>query len=261
MQEYTKGLSDIEYEQQSVDTYNSNEGKNSDNSPLFDIYDCKICKNKNFVAFLGSQNTFTLKPCSCMKIRMSLRAIQKSGLCDELRTKTFENYQVSTAWQNTCKSIAIKYVNQNSNAWLFAGGQSGAGKTHLCTAVCNELLEMGKSVKYILWREITQKLSSNKFSEEYQNILKNISEAEVLYIDDFLKSQKPKDEINWAIDIIYARCKTRKSTIISSEFLIDDLKQLDEATAGRIAERSNGFKIQITKNPERNYRTKGDELI
>lgn len=262
MPECTKVLSDIDYEQQTVDTYNRTDGTNQDKSKLFDIYDCKVCRNKFKTAFLNSEHEFTLKICECMNIRKSLFNIDKSGLTEELKSKTFETYEVTSDWQNTCKSIALKYVSQySSGAWLFAGGQSGSGKTHLCTAVCNELLKKGVAVRYILWREIIQKLSSNRFSDDYQNILNDISKADVIYIDDFLKSFEPKKELNWAFEIINARYTQKKPTIISSEMQINDIDTLDSAVAGRISERSKGFKIQINKNSDRNYRLKGDEFI
>lgn len=254
MQECTKVLSDDEYLQQMVDTYNNNEGKNLDNSSLFDIYNCPVCRNKLTIAFIDSMNSFSLRQCSCRKLRKSLVNIEKSGLSGEIRTKTFESYIVSQPWQNLCKEIAIKYLNDYSGKWLFAGGQSGSGKTHLCTAICGKMLNKGVSVKYVLWRELVQKLSSNRFSDDYRKIFDNLLDADVLYIDDFLKSHDPRKELDWAFEIINACYTSRKSLIISSELLIDDINLLDSAIAGRISEMSNGFKIQIIKNPDRNYR-------
>lgn len=259
----TKELSDREYEQQRVDTYNSLQGKNSDNSPLFDVYDCPVCKNKFSIAFVNDSDEFALKSCECVKIRKSLRNIEKSGLTEDLQNKTFDNYIVESDWQNRCKSIALNYLENGGNAWLFAGGQSGSGKTHLCTAVCNELLKRGKSVRYLLWRELVRKLAANRFSKEdekinYQKILDDINAYDVLYIDDFLKSAEPRKELDFAFEIINARYVSGKSAIISSELLINNIKNLDEALGSRIAQRSGGFKIQLNRQSDRNYRLKGD---
>ncbi len=252
-----KDLSDREYEQYKADVYNSNQGTNSDNSSLFDLYDCNECKNKFVVAFVNSYDEFALKPCKCVKIRKTLKNISESGLTEELKSKTFESYNAAESWQKTCKNTALKYIDDNSRAWLFAGGQSGAGKTHLCTAICNVMLKRGLTVKYILWRRIVQKLDANRFNDEnYQKILDDISKADILYIDDFLKSTDPKKEINHAFEIINTRDTADKRTIISSELLIDDIKKLDEALAGRIAHHAKNFKIQISKSIDRNYRLK-----
>lgn len=80
----------------------------------------------------------------------------------------------------------------------------------------------------------------------------------ILYIDDFLKSNsnnsKFSDELNFAFEIINSRYNANKKTIISSELLISDINKYDSALAGRIAEKSAGFTIQIQKDDNKNYR-------
>lgn len=259
MPQSMKVLSDREYEQQKVDFYNSNSGTNSDNSSLFHIYNCPECKNKFLIAFL-KDDEFALRQCKCVKIRKTLKNISESGLTEELRSKTFESYNAVEDWQKICKSTALKYIDDNSGAWFFAGGQSGSGKTHLCTAICNVMLKKGLTVKYILWRRIVQKLEANRFDDEnYQKILDDITKSDILYIDDFLKSSDPKKEINHAFEIINTRDTINKKTIISSELFIDDIEKLDEALAGRIAYHSKNFKIQINKISDRNYRLRRND--
>ena len=77
-------------------------------------------------------------------------------------------------------------------------------------------------------------------------------------IDDFLKSNsnnsKFSDELNFAFEIINSRYNANKKTIISSELPISDINKYDSALAGRIAEKSAGFTIQIQKDDNKNYR-------
>ena len=44
---------------------------------------------------------------------------------------------------------------------VFIGGQVGAGKTHLCTAMVGEFLKRGISAKYMLWRDDALKLKAS----------------------------------------------------------------------------------------------------
>lgn len=52
-------------------------------------------------------------------------------------------------------------------------------------------------------------------------------------------------------------------TIISSERTIGELSQIDEAIAGRIAERAKaaGYCLSIKRDPARNWRLKGIEEV
>lgn len=244
-----------EYEQQRVDTYNSLQGENKEKSILFDLYDCEICKNRMKIAFLDEYEEFSFKKCECVKKRITLLNFKKSGLTEELKTKTFETFKAVEEWQKNFKNKALDYTQSAENEWFFAGGQSGAGKTHLCTAICNYYLNEGKTVKYILWREIAQKLKACEYNDiARENIFTEIKNADVLYIDDFLKSSKPENEINYAFEIINSRYISRKRTIISSEMTIKDINNIDSATGGRIFAQSRKFMIQISKDFNKNYR-------
>ena len=48
-------------------------------------------------------------------------------------------------------------------------GQSGSGKTHICTAICTRFISCGRSVRYKVWRNLFHELQSNQFDEtEYK---------------------------------------------------------------------------------------------
>ena len=241
-------LSDEDYCKLEVESYNSMDGEKSD------LYDCPICRNKKFVAFISPvYHDFTLKECDCVKTRKILANIRKSGFDKELQSKTFNSYITNEPWQKNIKNLALEFL-QSNGSWFYAGGQSGSGKTHICTAICNHMLGQGKAVKYILWRKLVQKLSANKFSDEYDNIISDITDYDAIYIDDFLKSSKIENELNIAFEIINSAYIKHKILIVSSELTLDRINSFDEATAGRIIERSSKFIIQIQKNPDRNFR-------
>ena len=82
----------------------------------------------------------------------------------------------------------------------------------------------------------------------------DITDYDAIYIDDFLKSSKIENELNIAFEIINSAYIKHKILIVSSELTLDRINSFDEATAGRIIERSSKFIIQIQKNPDRNFR-------
>jgi DNA replication protein DnaC len=64
-----------------------------------------------------------------------------------------------------------------------------------------------------------------------------------------------------AFELINYRYVNRLPTIISSEWHIADLSDFDEATGSRIAERSDGFCLDISRDKQRNHRLKGTLAI
>lgn len=237
-----------DYEQEKADYYNSLPGQ-------LQNYNCSKCRNKGVYAFVKDGFMVT-KGCDCIELRKHYWNIQKSGLKDVIDQHTFDNFEATEPWQELMLSKTQKFA-ENPLGWIFLGGQSGCGKTHLCTAVCGKLLRNGKQVSYIKWVAIVKRLKALKFKEDlYENVLQELRSAEVLYIDDFLKEEKPSMDI--AYEIIDARYIERdKITIITSEMHINDMMKLDEAVAGRIRQRSEGNILQIINQEGRNYRLKG----
>lgn len=206
--------------------------------------------------------------CSCMTTRKNLLRIEKSGLSDMLESHTFESFEAKSQWQKSLKDSAKKFSRECAGDWFFVGGQVGAGKTHLCTAIVGELLKSGKSARYMLWRdEVVRIKACVNDEEEYGKIMRPLKETDVLYIDDFLKTQRDKDgkikpptpgDINVAFELINYRYGNRRLvTIISCELFAADITDIDEAIGSRIAQRSKMYCNLIGRDRERNYRLNG----
>lgn len=258
-------MSPLEWEQFKVDDWNKTEGNRNEE----DGYDCKICKNKGTIAKLIDYGNGTYShcfaDCSCVETRNSIMRMKRSGLKDIIKDYTFDKFIDTEPWQKAIKASAMEYA-KNPEGWFFLGGQSGAGKTHLCTAICREFLLAGKRVRYMLWRDDIVKIKGAVTdSEEYSNMINQYKTVDVLYIDDLFKTGKDKEnnvqkptgaDINVAFEIInYRYNNPNLLTIISSELSEDELLDIDEAIGGRIYERAKSF--TIAKSRDRNYRIKG----
>lgn len=223
-----------------------------------DGYSCTACKNRGYFAVINYNGDFALRPCTCNNVRGQIRNAKSSGFGDMLEKYTFEGYEAKEDWQNRVKQGALLYTQQKELPWLYIGGMSGAGKSHICTAAATRILEQGKVVKYVLWRDIFHKGESYRYEEEkYSEYMRELAEVEVLVIDDFLKgmdSNKQGSALEIAFDLINRRYNNSKATIISSELQIGDVEKLDKALAGRIKERSGKFMLNIKNEDDRNYR-------
>lgn len=253
-----------EEERFKADSYNRTPGTAHDKS----IYDCKICLNKGDIAIVRQNDlgwwTIFHRPCKCLKIRSTIRRMQRSGLKDIIRDYTFDKYKADEPWQQAIKQAAMDYA-KDPRGWFFIGGQSGAGKTHICTAICREFLLEGREVKYMLWRDdVTAIKQAVNDYELYKQLIGQYKDVDVLYIDDLFKigktdghSQKPTTgDINAAFEILNGRYNDpRKITIISSECTVNDILDIDEAVAGRIFERAKPLNLKPDRS--KNYRLKG----
>lgn len=224
-----------------------------------DRYDCQKCKNKGFIATLDENNTMTLKYCRCQSIREIIRNVKKSGLGDTIAKYKFNNFQTSENWQKEIKQKAIDFCSDDESKWFYIGGQSGCGKSHICTAITLNYIERGYNAVYMLWCEDAKRIKSFITDSGYAEALQKYKDAKVLYIDDFLKTRGKETpttaDINLAFEIINHRTfDNSKITIISSEKTLDDLLEYDEATMSRIFEKAGKYKISIGSDRKKNYR-------
>lgn len=256
-----KSYSDMTAEEKAkreADILNAQQGKLSD-------YDCKLCKNKGAVYraikrdFCGTE-TFEVvsRPCECLKVRAEIRRIKKSGLARLIERYNFDTYLVKNDWQGYIKKCAVDYAKKPID-WFYIGGQSGCGKTHICTAIVGYLLKQGKSARYMLWGDdITAIKQAVTVSEQYDKLMNNIKNAEVLYIDDFFKTRSGESvsnaDVNTTFKIINHRYNEQLPTIISSELSINEISAIDEALGSRIAEMTRTHKIYISKDKNKNQR-------
>jgi len=157
----------------------------------------------------------------------------------------------------------VQSYAEHPSGWLLIGGQSGCGKTHLCTAVCRQLLLEGKQVHYMSWRETVAQLKGLSLdSTGRSKEMEKLKKSQVLYIDDLYKTGKNNEgsdyptgtDINLAFEIINHRYINRLTTIISTERTPQELVSIDEATGSRIIELCGSHVYSIGKNQSRNYR-------
>lgn len=231
-----------------------------------DGYDCKICRNKGIVMELIEEDG-SLHPvsrnCRCVATRNAIMRMRRSGLKNIITEYTFDKFEADEAWQTTIKNAAMAYAKA-PDGWFFIGGQSGSGKTHICTAICREFLLAGKQVIYMLWRDDVVKIKGAVNDHEvYGELIEKYKKAEVLYIDDLFKTGKGLDgtsqrptgaDVNVAFEILNYRYNSKMPTVISSECTIADLLEIDEAVCGRIAETAKVFSLKPDRS--RNYRLK-----
>lgn len=231
-------------------------------------YDCVECKNRGFfmeIVPLGRNLYTKMVPCECQKIRRNKTNMERSGLSDFLKEKTFDNFKTKNQWQLDLKSMAMEYAEDPQNKWFYVGGATGIGKTHICSAIYTSLINKGYSPRYFRWREEINRIKAvvNDW-DAYSEIVKKLKYCDLLYIDDLFWTGRNPDgtkampttaDMNFVFEILdYRYLHKEKITIISSELNRQDLYNVDPAIAGRIQERCGKYLLSFRDDPERNYR-------
>lgn len=221
--------------------------------------ECSRCKNKGSI-LVEIDGYTVLRMCECQKQRRALQALTKSGLKELVKEYTFDTYLTKEQWQYHIKQKALEYVTNPHQSWFFIGGQVGSGKTHICTAVVNRLMEKGFEAHYMLWRDEIVKLKSSVMeTEEYQKSMTFLKEVKVLYIDDLFKTERGKSPTQSDIQITFEIINTRYNnkntiTLFSCEKLIQDLLEIDEAIGSRIYQMAKHYTIEIREDKRKNIR-------
>lgn len=227
--------------------------------------DCPVCRNKGYIMIPREDGTLTSRECKCMPMRRCVWKMERSGLKDVIKNYTFDRFDASEGWQKKILESAAEYA-KNPVGWFLICGQSGSGKTHICTAICREMLLRMHQVVYAPWRqEIGEIKAMSLDADGRAKKLDSLKNAEILYIDDLFKTGAGQDgearptgaDISIAFEIINARYVSRRATIISTELLPAELVKLDEAVGGRIVEMAGIYAVSVSRNSARNYRLRG----
>ena len=254
-----KPMSAEEFRRFTVDCYNESEG----DLDKEDGIKCFICKNKGYIQVL-EDGYEPMRKCRCMARRESLKKAKSSGLGEYL-TKTIDDYIANEEWQGKCKRMVEAYLERHSHddTWFIACGQSGCGKTLLCAIIANTLLvKKDRSVMYVIWTDFISKIKRDMMGEktnEVSEAMEKVKTADVLFLDEVIKKYNETD-LKYLIEIINYRYTNDKKTIITSERLMNEFLDIDEATFSRAVEKCEGFMINIPKDRKKNYRLKAFNL-
>lgn len=216
---------------------------------------CPDCNNKGTVAFVSPDSgNFTVRPCKCYGLRCTIKRLQKCGVWHQAQRYRLDNFQTDTPTRRAMKSITERFLQEYKGHWLMLCGQSGAGKTHLCTAAFVALTyQAGLCGEYFLWNRDGRRLKANVL-EDPEQLWKRYRESELLYIDDLFQGSRSEADRRMAFELLDYRYNNDLPTILSSELSFQQLLELDQAIAGRIREKCGPFLVDIAPEIHKNYR-------
>lgn len=241
-------------EDSKVRTYNAMEGEDDGTNIR-----CFECRNKGVIAYYDDETgRIAFRDCTCRGNRITVRRLKRAGIYDSIKAKRFSTFKTDTPTQQAMKRAASDFVQDDSARCLAFFGQSGCGKTHLCTAAFSSLVRIrGLDGEYFLWNTDARKLKAASF-DDADGLYDRYKKCKLLYIDDLFKcskGQSPSDaDIRLAFELIDWRYSHNMYTIISSEMAFDRLVETDEAIAGRIKQMAGKYLVCIEPDVSKNFR-------
>lgn len=222
---------------------------------------CKLCRNRGYVVQKDGKYKRYVE-CGCMEQRKQKQMIENSGFAELITSKTFENFKIDEAWRKEKLHIVKTWTNQSVYPFLFLGGKSGAGKTHLAIAAFYSLVQRGVRGIFISWRaeirDLKMRMTEVGF---YDEKLRGLKTVPLLLIDDFLWTNggnPTEEDFKLAKEIIEQRQANGLRTIFTTNWTIKDVNRMSEVIGGRIYE-SCGSKTNfvLTFGAEtKNYRAR-----
>ncbi len=218
-------------------------------------YNCNLCRNKGVIYTADKDGYVLAQRCKCMTVRDAHARLARSGLQKAIERCRFDNFTTDKPFQKAMLRQATRYA-YGDGIGFFIGGQSGCGKTHICTAIVGVMItERHKAARYMQWREDATHIKQYANLPEYGSIVSPLKHCDVLYIDDLFKGSNPTPaDINLSFELINYRYNAGLPTIISSEYTLDRLLKIDQATASRIKEMSGNYWMNINPDESKNYR-------
>lgn len=173
------------------------------------------------------------------KSRLIERRFQQSGLAEKKTLAEFDWGFNPKVPKKACFELAtLKFIQTNEDVLLL--GAPGTGKSHMAKAVAHAATIAGYRVLYreahVLFPEIFEATQLGMRKKK----LTLFSEADLVVIDDlFLRKKIPEDAADDLQEIIMSRYAGRKSTLVTSNRIVEDWGKClgDNAVASAILDR------------------------
>ena len=205
---------------------------------LDEIFTCPICKDTGFVHG---------KPCECLKSEIINLIYSRSELNEILAVENFDNFNFdfysddiidevsgisSLENMETIVDRCHYFINNFDKTFdnLLFYGRAGTGKTFLINCIAKELIEKSYSVIYLSAVQLFDLLADYSFKRSNTTIYRQISfdellRCDLLIIDDLGTEMSNSFTESSLFDCLNERLIHQKSTIISTNFSLQELQQ------------------------------------
>ncbi len=210
-------------------------------------YTCRVCSDTGYV---------DTKMCSCLREALIRENFRTSGMGDLLDRQSFENFDIERYKRDgedvyrrmkanfaAAKAFAENFKDKRGN--LFLVGTTGAGKTHITTAIARAVLDRGFDVVYDTAQNIMSAFEFDRFRAGYQpseSRADKYMECTLLILDDLGTEFTNAFTVSCLYNLLNERQNKGLSTVISTNVPPTELREKYE---DRIYSRLIGADYQI----------------
>ena len=222
---------------------------------------CPICKGIGKLPSRTEDGLVRITDCACVAEQVARQRLVMSGIPEHLaRQCTFESFGADDPALKKMKDTAMAYA-EDPKGWLYLGGATGCGKTHLAVAAAVALLGRGYPVTYMSFStEIGALKRVGGPVEAQDRRLRELQSCPVLLLDDLLHAaDRPSAaEVNVAFQILSQRYDRCLSTILTTRWAYSQLSAFSDALGTRIYQSSRDSGCYIREDSRFNYRLRRD---
>ncbi len=210
-------------------------------------YTCKKCSDTGYV---------DTKMCECLREALIRENFRTSGMGDLLDRQSFANFDLERYKKDgedvyrrmksnfaAAKAYAENFREKRGN--LFLVGTTGAGKTHLTTAIARTVLDLGFDVIYETSQNVMSAFEQDRFHSGYtqtESRAEKYMECTLLILDDLGTEFTNAFTVSCLYNLLNERQNKGLSTVISTNV---PPMQLREKYEDRIYSRLIGADYQI----------------
>lgn len=189
----------------------------------------------------------------------TIRAVvNRAAIPPAFENCTFDNYEIYAGESqqkivNNLKAFAKRFNDAKSaNVSGILIGPTGTGKTHLASAVINELIKNGFTAVFVTMSDITNRLRAtfNDKNKSKEEVIQQFVDIDLLVIDEAGISPSNFDR-NEIFDIINRRYSLKRPVLVTTNLLAD----LKNTVGDRVYSRLQQGKFVQVLNWE-DYRTR-----
>jgi DNA replication protein DnaC len=203
-------------------------------------YECPLCQDTGAVG---------IQMCACMKKALIEMEYQTSGLGELMKTQSFdtfdlkyylidqEAYACASRVLEAAKEYAQNFEVKTSDHLLFMGN-TGLGKTHLCTAIAKEVIDNGYHVIYETAQDFFETMSEAQFGNGEKPDTRKYFDCDLLILDDLGTELTNQFTISCLYNLINTRLNRHMPMILNTNLEQDEIAQ---RYSDRIASRIFGM--------------------
>lgn len=220
-----------------------------------DDYKCKICKDTGYTIIDN-----VAYPCVCARTGKKLPRKLKGTMLKDFDLKYYPRKAISpekgkdTYHDKAAKLLAdveefIEQVKKDEDyvKGLFINGPIGSGKTHLVSAIYNELTAHDVNVEFFVVPDLLEQGKADMFDEKGgKDVFGRAKKAKVLILDDLGAHNYTTWTINQLYSLINYRLNNMLTTIITTNLDLEDIDdRLDERIGSRILELCKVYNLDV----------------